>query len=174
MTLKLISQITRTEVFYTASFHFACNEHPGITNHLLQTKLNLSRDISVKDSGFEVCLFRDFAKAGLLPQQGRDLQKQTFDNVFVLSDNSVVLLEAKVHQGFNNKQIEQMQTARRILEDHGKLWSKVRLLGLCSSEYTPKPDTRAQFDSLMTWRELSECFDSHRALFLQADGIYQN
>ncbi len=176
MDRKLISEISRTEVFYTASLHFACEESKNLRaiSDVFRKALKIEDDVTVVDRGFEVCLFRDFAKAGLLNRQDNRFEKQTFDNVFILSDDSIVLVEAKVHQGFNNQQIGQMKEARTILESQDTPWSKVYLVGLCSSKYSPKQDTQDQFNAVIRWSELSSALNSHEALFTQADSIYQN
>ncbi|MBE9397876.1 hypothetical protein IOQ59_11465 [Pontibacterium sp. N1Y112] len=169
-----LSDITRTEVFFTGSLYRACeNENSGIEK-LLKDKLGIGGTVEIIDSSFEVCLFRDFSMAYSLERENKSFEKQTFDNVFVLSDGSIVLVEAKAHQGFDPKQIQQMKKAAEKIVASDIPFNKVYLVGLCSSEYTPKLSTIASFDAVITWKEISSCFNDEKHTFMRADSIYND
>lgn len=179
-----LDEITRTEVFFTAHLYIACKTHKNLVEKLLIEKLKIDENTKIIDFGFEVCLFRDFAKAGIFKRIGdnstnkKSFEKQTFDNVFILSNNSInsiVLLEAKVHGRFRPDQIKNMKIASEIIkEKESSRFNKVYLVGLHSSKYSPKEITTKDFDTLIKWKELEEYLPSYRSLFSRADEIYND
>lgn len=169
-----ICEITRTEVFFTVSLHYACMDQKNGLQELLKNKLNITKDIEIIDSGFEVCLFRDFAMAYSLEREDKSFEKQTFDNVFIFSDGSIVLVEAKAHQGFDPKQIKKLVEAAEKIESSDIPFSKVYLVGLCSSKYNPKPSTIAKLQAVVTWNEISTCFRDEEGVFQRANDIYND
>ncbi|CAA0092726.1 Uncharacterised protein [BD1-7 clade bacterium] len=172
--MKKLSEITRTEVFFTSYLHHAHVSDSTPIRDLLADKLSLNVDVQIIDSGYEICFFRDFAKEGYIEREDKSFEKQTFDNVFVLSDNSIVLIEAKANQIFSPTQIKKMLLAKEMIEG-GKLpWSKVYLVGLCSSKYTPKADTIKDFDAVITWANVAACLNEQKEIFERADKIYND
>ena len=170
--MKQLSDLTRTEVFFTSSLHHAHKDNPRVIAELLSKKLRLPSSLNVTDSCYEVCLFRDLAKAGHIERQSKSLEKQTFDNVFVLSDNSIVLVEAKAQQCFSRSQLAQMENARKIIIESPLPWKQVYLVGIISSRYSPKAETKKKLDGIINWSELSEAFASYSRVFDRADSIY--
>jgi hypothetical protein len=130
--------------------------------------------VRVVDQGYEVCLFRDAARAGLgLIGRHRELEKVTFDLLLTLSNREIVIVEAKAHQGYTRAQINVLHRCRQILQDSESWPAKpVRIAGLCSSRYRIKSRTRADFDALITWNELAGAYVDNRSHYLRADSIY--
>lgn len=174
MKIKKLSEITRTEAFFTGSLFHASNMKKGAIEALLISKLELDEASEITDSGYEVCFFRDFAKEGYISRQNASFEKQTFDNVFILSDEALVLIEAKAHQGFDPKQIDHMVKAANLIMDSKLPFKKVYLVGICSSKYSPKPRTVKQLDAVITWSEIAKCFGDDAGIFVRADEIYNN
>ncbi len=176
-----LEQITRTEMFFTSHLYFACKENIQDFQKLLLQKLNLDKNTKIIDYGFEVCFFRDFAKAGLiqrLPKQAsnrKSLEKQTFDNVYELSNGSIVLVEAKAQGKFSLNQIISIQKAAQLIENNkSRLYNKVYIIGLCSSKYSPKENTKSYFNALLNWSELSNIFPFYKEVFDRANEIYND
>ena len=171
--MKKISEITRTECFFTMQLYLATQKYFDDMSIFLKYKLRLPQSSVLTDSGFEVCLFRDFAKENLIKKQNSSFQKQTFDNVFVFSDSLIVLTEAKAQQKFSHKQINKMLEAKKIIEK-SNLYEKVLLLGLHSSKYNPMNETVLGFDAIITWDELANNFSNYSVHFKRAEDLYGN
>lgn len=173
--MKKLSEITRTEVFFTSYLHHAFIASPFLFERLLLKSIGKDETVKIVDSNYEVCLFRDAAKSGYLDaRENKTFEKITFDNVFVLSDNSIVIIEAKAQQGFKLAQIENLDAAKGKIINSSLPWKTVYLVGLCSSKYTPKKDTLKKFDGIITWADIAECFNHERVVFKRADDIYDN
>ena len=176
-----LEEITRTEVFFTAHLYFACKNNIQGFQKLLLERLGIDQNTQIIDYSFEVCFFRDFAKANLierLPKESnirKSFEKQTFDNVYILSDGSIVLVEAKAHGKFSPGQAKEIKKAAQLIKENKKLlYGKVYIVGLYSSNYSPKESTKAHFDALFTWDELSNIFPSYGCVFNRANEIYNN
>jgi hypothetical protein len=178
------NSITRTEVFYTANLHFASINNTELLRQLLQTKLPISDQTKITSSNFELCLFRDLAKAELIDRVNdadikklkhiksrKAIEKITFDNAFLLSDSTLILIEAKVQQGFSKPQLNVMLEAAKILE-HTGLYRKVYCVGLHSSKYSPR--SLYGLDAMITWREIIEYIGDPDQIFARADLLYRN
>jgi hypothetical protein len=168
-----IREISRTEIFFTGHFYYESLKKKDALESLLFSKLPIQDDVEIVDSGFEVCFFRDYAKAGLIERQSKALEKQTFDNVFVLSDYSLIIIEAKAHQKFSPFQIEELRKSKEIILN-SKMFkvNNVYLMGLHSSRYSPKAKTTKIFDSCITWMELALIFGDEEGIFQRAENIY--
>lgn len=172
--MKKLREITRSEIFFTSSLNHACEKNIVLFQELLIKKLAIDPRVKIIDTGYELCLFRDFAIDGKIERQNKSFEKQTFDNVFVLSNNSIILVEAKANQKFSPAQIAKMVEAKEIIQKSKSLWNKVYLLGLCSSRYSPKSETTQSFDAVINWSEVAECFSENKAIFERADSIYND
>jgi hypothetical protein len=177
MKMKRLAEVARAEVFFTAHLYFACKSNPEGFANLLRRELALDQDVEIKDLGFEVCLFRDLSKAGLIPrlsESRKSFEKQTFDNVYILSDDSIVLVEAKAHGKFDLKQLDKLGRASKILSNDLKAFSRVYLVGIHSSLYSPKTSTMEPFDARLTWSKLSVVFPGYADIFNRAEEIYND
>ena len=173
----LLQKITRTEVYFTSHLYQVSKNKPAEMGALLCDKLHLSKEVKIEDSSFEFCFFRDMAKNELIERlddsQRKSFEKQTFDNIYILSDKSIVIIEAKAQQKFAPKQINALVDAKNIIKD-SKVFpcEEVYLIGLHSSKYAPKDSTINNFDSTITWAELAKCLGDDERVFARADKIY--
>lgn len=170
-TIPIWRDHTREERYFTARLYHELNRDASPFWQCLRDKLKVAEDVHVKDVGYEVCMLRDLAKEGFIARHlPRTLIKQTFDIVLTLSNNEVVLIEAKAHQGFSRNQIDNMKLTSELLLQSEKLGvRKVHLAGLHSSRYSPR-HIRVEYPTmaLITWCDLAPVYpdiaaDLHRA-----------
>ena len=179
MSIVKWSKITREERFFTSLlFHDILHDDKPILN-LLGNQLEDLSNLSLVDVGYEVCFFRDafHAKPALIKERQQLLEKQTFDLVLWLSDQSLVIIEAKAQQGFHMNQIKALQQSRKIIRRISTPTypiSKIHLVGLCSSKYDPKKSTEKEFDSIIRWMEIVNAYPSHKEEYSRADHIYRD
>jgi predicted choloylglycine hydrolase len=173
-----LASITRTEVYFTSHLYHISKNNKSQMEAFLRCELNLSQTVVIVDSSFEFCFFRDMGTAERMKREkDRSFLKQTFDNIYVLSDDSIVIIEAKAHQKFNPEQIETLYKAKEKIIKHSN-YKSVYLIGLHSSKYSPKKQTiegvngNRGFDATITWKDLAKCFDD--AIFTRADQIYND
>jgi len=181
---------TREERYFTAVLFQALISNETPFWRLVRPRLQIPETVTVVDVGYEVCLLRDLAHACHIVRERRvrALEKQTVDFVITLSDSSLVLIEAKAHQRFSIRQINNMFLTREILLANTSVGiSDVHIAGLHSSKYDPI-NVRAQFPSfaLSTWKELANIYPGMRCRFqglggteaqhpfLRANEIYNN
>ncbi len=96
---------TREERYFTAPLFQALLTDVVPFWNLLGDALHISEEVTVTDIGFEVCMLRDLAHAKHIDRVFY-LEKQTFDLVLTLSNDALVLIEAKGHQGFSIDQLK--------------------------------------------------------------------
>ncbi|MFC2122753.1 hypothetical protein ACFLRP_03615 [Bacteroidota bacterium] len=173
------SKITREERFFTSMlYHDILHDDRPILN-LFGNNLEVLFDISLVDAGYEVCFFRDafHYKPALVKERQPLLEKQTFDLVLWLSDQSLVIIEAKAQQGFHMDQINALKQSREIiLRISAPRYpiGKIYLFGLCSSKYNLKKSTEQEFDSIIRWNEIASLYPSHEEEYDRADYIYRD
>ena len=168
------SAITREERFFTCVLFYDLRQDPNPVWATLCNRLGCSAETAIVDVGFEVCFFRDVAHAGRI-ERHRELEKQTFDLVLTLSDQSLVIIEAKAQQGFTTKQMEMLGQARKKIRAGAKWPVKdVYLAALYSSKYTPRSTTLSHFDGFLLWSEVADAYPPNRAIYLRADEIYRD
>lgn len=167
------SDSSREERFFTAILFQAVIQDWKPLWHLLGPRLALATEVGIVDVGFEVCMLRDLAHAGHI-NRVPELEKQTFDLVLTLSNESLVLIEAKAHQRFNTKQIEEMERARTLLLANQTLALKeVFLVGLHSSRYRPAI-AGPRFRALLEWAEIGAAYPAFVSQLQRADQIFQH
>ena len=174
--LEKIAKITRTECFFTSTLFHDVMLNPLPFENLLTKKLKYRITIPAKivDSGYEVCFFRDFARVNLIERQDKSFEKQTFDNIFVLADDTMIIMEAKAQQTFSLDQIANLVKAKDKIEESNLCpIKKVVLMGLHSSFYTPKETTASNFQALLTWDEISDIYSHNALIYKRADYIYK-
>lgn len=171
--------ISREERFFTSVLHHETLNDVKPLSNMLCKLLNLDSGVEIKEVGFEVCFFRDGAKDGINiierqnPNQRKKLEKQTFDFMVFFSDDSVAIIEAKVQQGFNTKQIEALIKSKELIEKSNKKpITKMYIVALCSSMYKPKNATLEKFSAKITWENLKEIYPSNKDIFERANSIY--
>ena len=170
------STLTREERFFTCILFADIVNHPTPLWKLLSHQLGYSHGVRVIDQGYEVCLFRDAARPEFrLVRRHRELEKVTFDLLLTLSNRALVIIEAKAHQSYTRAQIDVLHRCRQILRNSDSWPAKpIHIVGLCSSRYRIKDQTRGEFDALLRWNELAEAYADNESLYLQADSIYGN
>lgn len=115
--------ITREERHFTAILSAELRGDARPLWNMLRGEFGLDESVTVVDVGFKLCMFRDLIHAGHIERNRdvMDLRKQTFDFVLTLSNQSLVLIEAKAHECFGRKQLDLMRDAQRILLNCPKL-----------------------------------------------------
>jgi hypothetical protein len=169
---KKWEEISREERFFTSMLFHDMRADSSPILGFLTGKLNLASATKIRDLGFEVCFFRDAGFAGLIE---RDLQseKQTFDLLLTLSDQRMVIIEAKAQQAFDTQQLENLARAKSLIQA-SKLWplKLISLVALHSSRYSPGPRTITWFDAALTWEEVADLYPANRAIYRHANSIY--
>ncbi len=168
------ADVTREERFFTSVLFHALLADKNKFWARLRPLLKLPDTISVEDVGFEVCLLRDLAHAKHI-ERVVDREKQTFDLILTLSNNALVLIEAKAHQGFSRKQLDLMRSTGKHLINKSFI-KEVYYAGIHSSKYSPD-NVRSEYEklALLTWRDLASDYDDPIRIHLKrADEIYRN
>ena len=174
---KCWADVTREERFFCQHlFTLAVNDRAngraiGVLSHIRDHEGNGLADDVEWEPAFEACFYRDF-----LHFKGRKdhsySRKRTFDLAF-FSENAILILEAKAHQGFSGSQLAKLkhdcEHVRRVTGvDY--VW----VYGLGSSRYTPRRETIKSFHGpLLRWRDLAEDYDGDEVL-RRADRIYND
>ena len=170
------AELTREERFFTCILFNDLNEKPRPFWNLFFDQLGYDSSVKVIDQGYEVCLFRDAAREDFeLIELHSDLVHVKFDLVLTLSNQAMVIIEAKAHQGFSNSQLKMLKRAREILQSSA-LWpaKTIHLVGLYSSKYSPREKTRRYFDALITWDEIAPVYSHNHDAYQRANCIYGN
>jgi hypothetical protein len=178
MSIPRWDSITREERHFTAILFAELRRDARPLWNMLRGKFGLDESVTVVDVGFELCMFRDLIHAGHIERNRDvlDLRKQTFDFVLTLSNQSLVLIEAKAHECFGRKQLGLMRTAQRILLNSPKLGiHNVYLAGLYSSKYDPLNIIEEYREiKLFTWEILAGLYPQISHDLMQANKIYNS
>ena len=171
------SSITREERFFCSHlYHGILGKEKEFVKWLnSKTKLNLNENTGWEIS-FEVCFYRDYLKSigksvkkysysrnKLFPQ------KRTFD-LCLFSQDHIVIIEAKVQQNFDEKQIKDLIKDKKMVtellrrSDHSV---KVDGILLCSKEYSYE-DKRFP---VIYWSNVPDEFSND--ILNQADGKFK-
>ena len=170
----------------------------GFTN-----KLNLSAYTNW-EVGFEVCFFRDLILAheesvGEMKKNGRgDFSgKRTFD-LCLFSDEELVIIEAKAHEGltseqcsvfqYDKKKIEELYDALENLKGVDSRPENIKLVILAPSYYFNSPSFNSKrgvgkkiindnkdnsyLSAFISWKQISESIFPGDSIFKNADEIY--
>ena len=142
------------------------------------------------DLGFEVCFYRDYLWQLELDHRVHALEdgavplKRTFD-LCLFGERAIIIVEAKVCEGFGFAQNEDFDRDRRILKSlPGLEQLEVYVVALASSKYygrvathgkpaelTGEPEALRVFDGKpLSWANVFEHFQD--GLFKQADDMY--
>ncbi len=129
--------------------------------------------------GFEVCFYRDYLwHLKRQARQGSFSQKRTFD-LCLFSEESIVVLEAKVCEPFDPSQNEEFRRDEEALKSVlGKPKLHVKTVALASSKYFANarrfghPGTLDVFDGrFLTWNAVAERYPD--PLLARADSMYK-
>jgi hypothetical protein len=119
---------------------------------------------------YEACFYRD-----LWHHSGKKRKpfspKRTFD-LCLLSDVAIIVIEAKSHEEFEEKQLKYFEKDKMQLVELTGV-NTVLLSGLASSGYDVPPDVLKYFNGpMLTWRELAELYGND-AILDRADEVYE-
>lgn len=182
--LPIWGEITREERYFTSVLAHDIKSCPknrmSLSTLLGQSFLEkddcLENLHPIVDCGYEVCLFRDLAHCNKISRH-RTLFKITFDLLLTLQDGSIIIIEAKAHEGFKHKQIQTLRKSKEILLQESLFRSRnIWIFGLVSSMYDlhVRSSTKHQFDGWFTWAQLASIIPNSAKVFSLADRIYRN
>ena len=143
-----------------------CASFVAFLNERCGTNLPLEANWEV---AYEACFYRDlWHHRG---RRGRLLSpKRTFD-LCLLSDEAIVVIEAKAAQAFDIQQLESFAEDRQHVSQETGV-ERVLLLGLVSSRYIVPRSMGRVFDGpLLTWTELAARYGGDE-LLARADAVY--
>ena len=171
--------ITRDERLFCAHLFFAArnNMQPLLQLLLQKGAINAAESEIDWEIAYEVCFYRDYIfnlgfngtkNIGSTPFS--HLGKRTFD-LCLFSEKKMIIIEAKAQQGFSTEQLQYFTNDIKQLKELINLCPEIVLVGLASSRYSPKKETREIFHSLLNWKELSDLYQEPR--FLQADNVFR-
>ena len=176
------SDITRDERFFCAHLYFEMTKNLTPFLELIAKRGVIKKEDTKCDLwevGYEVCFYRDYIKKigfentheiGKTPFH--DLRKRTFD-LCLFSEKSIIIIEAKAHQGFDNDQMKSFDDdliqIKRLLGNNSNVETK--LLGLTSNKYTPSKQTEARFEAVINWMELYDVYPNE--IFQKANETYR-
>ena len=140
--------------------------------------LNLSLD-DRWEVGYEVCFYRDYLKKFNSKRSIKNTEyppKRTFD-LCLFSKNRIVIIEAKVQQGFESSQLKKFdmdkEKMKKLLKECG--YAKdicIDLVGLYSSIYKPDDSVCKKFDAMFTWEMVSKLYEEDD-IIKKADVLYR-
>jgi len=180
-------QITREERFYCSHLYHSILGKEKEFVKWLNTKTELSLDERTDwEISFEVCFYRDFLKS-----KGKTIidynrkhqtsfsQKRTFD-LCLFSNRRILIIEAKVQQGFTIKQIDEIKEDKKMVVEilklnpykKGYLNPKVDVLLLYSERYRPRNKKITEFQHI-TWDQLHKSDFEKEIVFEQANSKYK-
>ncbi len=145
--------------------------------------LNNNTDLALQvdanwEIGYEVCFYRDLLKLRDEPISSTDFSpKRTFD-LCLFSEDSIVIIEAKVQQMFDESQVRVfLEDKRDIPLIIGKDIDVV-VVALGSSIYFDNCKIYGHtsivdnFDALITWKQMHDLYG--KAIYLRANETYKN
>lgn len=171
LNYKTWSEVTRDERFFCSHLFYLIEEN-GISDFL--NYLNLKYDCTFDTScyweiAYEACFYRDLWQ---LRKRKTKLYspKRTFD-LCLLSENSIIIIEAKSKQNFEIDQVESFKRDKEQVKIETGV-EKVYLSGLKSSKCPVPPEIEIAFNGpVFTWDELSTYYNNDKIL-QRADDIY--
>jgi len=129
--------------------------------------------------GYEVCFYRDYNKNIRTIKGTRDYYspKRTFD-LCLFSENTIVIIEAKVHQLFKKKQIDDLKNDLKCLPDIVGKGVAIYSIALASSRYFDDYKTNGRvslncFSTRINWLEMHRLYNNDQTL-LRAERVYKN
>ena len=171
--------VTREERYFTCVLFHDMVQNIEPLRLLLLDRLRLPLSAAVSDIGYEVCFFRDAYRSApkLIRDRKPKLEKQTFDLVLWLSDQSMIIIEAKAQQGFHIDQLRMLWESEKLIRNLSTMpIPKIFLVGLCSSRYALKEKTFRQLDAVIRWGDIARIYparDAHTDVYMRADSLYR-
>jgi len=185
---KSWSQITREERFFCSHLYYSIlNKGKEFINWLNDNLKNNNNNLKLNpdkewEIGYEVCFYRDYIKAmdSSIKQYNKDKekdypQKRTFD-LCLFSEDQIIIIEAKVQQGFSTKQINEIQKdkilVKQLLSEFNYDNVKSETILLYSSGYSPKEDQIIEYP-YFTWKQIHNSNFELENCFEGADGKFR-
>lgn len=168
-----ILDITREERYFTSFLFHAVRENPRPLLKILKER-GLFKTIPdhFVDLGFEVCLFRDYARKNLI-RRHKQYEKVTFDLLLQTKDK-LVIFELKAQQPLSIKQTKyQLEAIAALKNEENFLKLEIILCAITSSGYNPKI-TQQLISRVSTWDELALAYPDYGSIFSRANEIYAN
>lgn len=172
-------EITREERLYCAFLYWDVKDREKNFISWLDDNYDLQLDSDAGwEIGYEVCFYRDLLKSrreSVNPKQYSS--KRTFD-LCLFSEETIVIIEAKVQQMFKESQICAFQKDRA---DIPKIIDKeidTKIIALASSKYYENYEKFGQndilkiFDACISWAEIYNSYNQ-RDIYKQANDIYK-
>jgi hypothetical protein len=164
-------EVSRDERYFCAELYHLIREDVGRFIRYLNSNHDAELDSGANwEVVYEACFYRD-----LWHMRDRSdtlfSPKRTFD-LALFSDNDILLIEAKAHQGFNQTQLRAFaRDADEVLRLTGV--RKVRLAALVSSAYQAPRSVADCFDGPhLQWRDLAQFYGNNEKL-LRADKLFE-
>jgi hypothetical protein len=123
------------------------------------------------EPAYELCFYRDLHHHRRAPGVPSS-PKRTFD-LALLSDDTIVIIEAKAQGEFHDEQLKSFALDRTQVIEKTSV-GRVVLAALSSSLYAVPAQVQAMFDGpKLTWKELAAHFGDD-AMLLRADAVYES
>jgi hypothetical protein len=188
------SDITREERLFCAELFFQYRDDAKkLIAYLKSIKtITCLDDIDLKSEwelGYEVCFYRDLLhyynkKTGINKVSIKDYyQKRTFD-LCLFSDRKIIVIEAKVQQGFDTKQIEYFNNDSKLIpnlfNNIGHTKPLIFFLGLASSKYFINAQKYGNGipelfkANYISWIDFYNSAIPRTNIFKKADNLYKN
>ncbi len=176
------SGITREERYFCALLYEHIRKQPQAFVAWLNEAIGTQYDTSVEwEAGYEVCLYRDVFK-----MRGESIRfsdypdKRTFD-FCLFSEDQLVIIEAKVQQGFEGKQMASLTAEKDLIRLLFDRHIDIDLMALTSSRYLHNlrvygKRTRATFEEVFgerafSWKQLAAQYGE--PAFQRAESLYK-
>lgn len=175
--------VSREERYFCALLYEHIRHEPQAFVKWLNDTMGTSYNPEVEwEIGYEVCLYRDvFKLRGASIQISDYPNKRTFD-FCLFSEDQLVIIEAKVQQGFESKQMDSLMEEKILIRRLFGQEIRIDLAALASSNYLHNlqiygRQTRASFEQVFSgrefsWKQLAEEYDE--PAFKRADALYKN
>ncbi len=172
-------EITREERLYCAFLYWDVKDREKDFISWLDDNHDLQLDCDAGwEIGYEVCFYRDLLKSrGESVNPTQYSSKRTFD-LCLFSEETILIIEAKVQQMFKESQICAFQKDR---DDIPKIVGKeidTKIIALASSHYYEnykkfgQNDILKKFDACISWAEIYDLYNQ-RDIYKQANDIYK-
>jgi len=172
--------VTREERLFCSYLYWDIKDKEK--DFILWLNENTDLELRVDDKwevGYEVCFYRDLKKMKGESIRGTEYSpKRTFD-LCLFSEDTIVIIEAKVQQGFDESQVKVFEKDRHDIRRITRKNIEVLVVALASSKYFDnynrygKHNILAKFDALITWEQMNDLYNNSRGIYLQANESYK-
>jgi hypothetical protein len=169
---KSWEEITREERMFCAELFFQMRKNLTPFLELIGGDIEKKYDV-----GYEVCFYRDVLKEFKKSVKAEQLpQKRTFDLV-LMSQDEIIIIEAKSYQGFDNKQLKcfdnDIKNIKKLFSIISQPLPQIKILAIHSDKYSPSDMTCSHFAKLITWTLIAKKYPTSKAIFERANEVYE-